>query len=370
MTPLQPSAVETPAVVIRMDAVRSNLRKMAEVARSNGVALRPHAKTHKLPELARLQLAFGAAGITVAKIAEAEVMAEGGVTDLFVAYPLVTDTKIERAMRLAARLDNLILGVDSLEGAARLSAAAGAAGRIQNVRLEIDTGLRRTGVGPDDAIGLAKRIAGLEHLRLTGIYTYRGAMLDGRPTRDLQAAGTEEGRMMAALAQAMRAEGLPIADVSVGSTPTAPFCAVVPGVTEIRPGTYIFHDRMQVALGVCGPQACAAHVEVTVVSRPAPDRIVIDGGSKTFATDVQPHQEPALLEGFGRIVEAPDAVFERMSEEHGVVRVAPHHPFRAGDRLRVVPNHICSTLNLHNHVYLLDASGIRKVPVAARGMLE
>ncbi|WP_437349828.1 alanine racemase [Paenibacillus humicus] len=361
---------QTPFILIRSARVDANIASMAEAAARRGVKLRPHVKTHKLPELAARQLAAGAVGITAAKLSEAEVMADGGVGDIFIAYPVMGAAKARRAASLAQRC-RLAVGVDSAAGARHLSAAAEAAGIALEVRLEIETGLRRTGVAPEAALPLAREIAAMPGLDLSGIFTYRGAMLGGAPTMDLRAAGHEEGRMMAAVAQELRRGGVPIRDVSVGSTPTAVYAAEIEGVTEIRPGTYVFHDRMQAAFGLCKLDDCAAEVWVTVVSRPATDRIVIDGGSKTFATDVQPGGAPLQLQGFGHVVGLPHAVFERMNEEHGVIRVRPEDDCQPGDLLRVIPNHICSTVNLHSSVYISDKDGgLRRVPVAARGCIQ
>lgn len=360
--------LETPCVVIDTTRMARNIARMAQVAGQHGVKLRPHTKTHKLPRIAELQLAAGAPGITVAKVSEAEVMAEHGIPNIFIAYPLIRVSKIERAIRLSERIE-LILGVDSLEAATRLSETAGRHGHVLQVRLEIDTGLRRTGVLYDDAVALAHRIHALPHLRLTGIYTFRGAMLKGQATLDLEAAGREEGTLMAELAERMRAEGLPIADVSVGSTPTSAYAAAVPGVTEIRPGTYVFHDAMQAKLGVCSLDDCAGTVHVTVVSRPSPELAVIDGGSKTFATDVPPNTAPLGLVGFGRVVGLDDAVLERLSEEHGMLRLGPAaqaaNP-QVGDRLAIIPNHICSTVNLHNSVVLAYSGGADGISGSSR----
>lgn len=365
------SGLETPCLVIESSVVDANIAAMSEVAKRNGVQLRPHAKTHKLPEMAARQIAAGAAGITVAKISEAEVMAAGGITDIFVAYPLVAASKIERAVRLSQAGVRLIVGADSLEGAKRISDAAVREGVELEIRLEIETGLRRTGVRIDDAVQLAKQITALDGIRLTGIFTYRGAMYNGTSTLDLRAAGHEEGLIMASVATVLRSEGLAIQDVSVGSTPTAAYAAEVGGVTEIRPGTYIYQDRMQAAFGVSTIDDCAGAVMATVISRPSDDLIVIDGGSKTFATDVQPGTSPLYLQGFGHIVGAPDAVLERMTEEHGMIRVRTDAVYRVGDVIRIIPNHICSTVNLHSFVYIADAAGqMRKAAVAARGMLE
>jgi D-serine deaminase-like pyridoxal phosphate-dependent protein len=360
---------ETPYVRIDMAKTRANIQAMSDISRASDVRLRPHTKTHKLPSLAREQMDAGAVGITVAKLSEAEVMAANGIGDIFIAYPLVTEAKIERAVALS-RTIRLIVGADSYEGAQRLSDVAGRQGHRLNVRLEIDTGFKRTGVPYDEAVALAERINRLPDLRLHGIYTFRGAFMGGKSTLDLESAGIEEGQLMVRLADEMRSNGIPIEDVSVGSTPTGRYAAGVKGVTEIRPGTYIFQDRMQAKLGVSTLDQCAAVVVTTVVSRPAADYCIVDGGSKTFATDVQPGTEPLQLKGFGHIVEAPDAVLERLSEEHGIIRLSPGHSFQVGDRLHIIPNHICSTINLHNYVYLADGEQVEKVPVLARGMLE
>jgi D-serine deaminase-like pyridoxal phosphate-dependent protein len=348
--------------------MEKNIQKMAHVARENGVALRPHVKTHKIPGIARQQLEAGASGITVAKPSEAEVMADGGIEDVFIAYPLVTETKIRRATRLAKKV-RLIVGVDSLKGARRLSAVAEE--HTLEVRLEVDTGLRRTGVPYDDAVGLAVEIEAMGNLDLTGIYTYRGAVLGGSKTLELEKAGLEEGKLMVSLADMLRDRGIGVEDVSVGSTPTAEYVAKVDGVTEIRPGTYVFYDRMQARLGACSLDECAAVVVCTVVSRPTRDLAIIDGGSKTFATDVGPGAEPLNLEGYGHVVGYPDAALERLTEEHGMLSVDEDCDLEVGDTLQIIPNHICSTVNLHDEVYLVgEDGGVEAMRVEARGKVR
>jgi D-serine deaminase-like pyridoxal phosphate-dependent protein len=358
----------TPYVLIDGAKMETNILRMADVAGENGVALRPHVKTHKIPGIAREQLEAGAAGITVAKLSEAEIMADGGVEDIFIAYPLVSEAKIRQALRLGERV-RLVVGVDSLEGAKRLSAAA--EGHTLEVRLEVDTGLRRTGVLYDEAVGLAGEIEGMDNLDLTGIYTYRGAVLGGSKTLELEKAGLEEGQVMVSLADMLREREIRVDDVSVGSTPTAEHVAKVDGVTEIRPGTYVFYDRMQARLGVCSLVECAAVVACTVVSRPARELTIIDGGSKTFATDVGPGAEPLNLEGYGHVVGYPDAVLERLTEEHGMLSVDEDCDLEVGDTLQVIPNHICSTVNLHDAVYLVREDGVvEETRVAARGKVR
>jgi D-serine deaminase-like pyridoxal phosphate-dependent protein len=368
--------METPRLVVDRTKMKRNIERMAATASGLGVALRPHVKTHKIPWIAREQVEAGATGITVAKVSEAEVMAAGGLRDIFIAYPLVTEEKTRRALALVESGISLTLAVDGMEGAELLSGMAAERGVTLRVRLEVDTGLKRTGVTYEGAVDLAGRIGALRSLDLRGIYTYRGAvMADGTRARDLEAAGNEEGRLMAELASEMRERGSRIEEVSLGSTPTARYAGAVEGVTEIRPGTYVFYDRMQAALGVCSLDDCAASVLATVVSRPARERAIIDGGSKTFATDVQPGRAPYGLEGFGHVVGHPGAVLERLTEEHGMMRVQPDDDLAVGEKVRVIPNHVCSTVNLHDFVYLTDDpdgpdSGFEEVEVAARGRVE
>jgi D-serine deaminase-like pyridoxal phosphate-dependent protein len=364
--------LETPHLLIDGAKLDRNIEKMAGIARERGVKLRPHVKTHKIPMIAGRQLGSGAAGITVAKVSEAEVMADGGIRDIFIAYPLVTESKIRRAIGLSRGGVRLVVGVDSFEGGRRLSRVAALEDHELEVRLEVDTGLRRTGVPFDEAVELAAEIISLENLRLGGIFTYRGAVLeDGVPTLDLKQAGLEEGKLMASLADRMRDRGIEVEEVSLGSTPTAGYAGEVEGVTEIRPGTYVFYDRMQARLGTCSLEECAASVVATVVSRPSEDRAIIDGGSKTFATDVPPGTRPLNLEGFGHIVGYPDAVLERLTEEHGMLRVRSEHDLGVGDIVQIIPNHVCSTVNLHNEGYLVDEDGVaERIEVSARGKLE
>ena len=362
---------ETPCLVIHEERMHANIANMALAVQRTAAKLRPHTKTHKLPAMAQLQIQAGADGITVAKISEAEVMASGGIRDIFVAYPIIAYSKLERAARLLKNGVRLIVGVDSSDGAMRLSEIAVKEKIIFEVRLEIDSGMERTGVAPSHAIKLAELIHDLPGIRLTGLFTYRGAMLNGSATMDLRAAGHEEGRLMVEVAQAIRDAGIPIEEVSVGSSPTALYAAEIDGITEVRPGTYIYQDRMQAAYGLCRLEDCAGEIWATVVSRPAPDRIVIDGGSKTFATDVQPGRPPLHLKGFGHIIGDDTAQFDRMSEEHGVILVDASSDYQVGDIISIIPNHICSTVNLHNNIYIENAEGeLKQVKVAARGLLD
>ena len=353
----------TPFLAIDEAVMNRNLRRMADHCRACGCALRPHVKTHKSPLLARRQVELGARGITVAKLGEAEVMARGGLTDIFMAYPIVGADKIRRAAALSRRI-RLILSVDSLAGAGALSEGAAALGADFEVRLELDTGMGRSGAAPGESLPLAERIAALPHLRLTGISTYRNMIYQGRPHPDRDLCGREEGALMADLAERMRRAGLEIRDVSVGSTATAEVCAAVPGVTEVRPGTYIFYDKMQQAKGACGEEMLAAFVEVTVISVKG-DLVVVDAGNKSLSADCPP--DGTVYPGYGEVLDHPELTLFAMTEEHGMLRSAGPTALRVGDRLRVVPNHICPTVNLYDRAWLLREGAFVPLPIAARG---
>ncbi|MCJ8009206.1 alanine racemase [Lederbergia wuyishanensis] len=361
--------LETPSLIIDEAKLQRNIEKMAQLVSKNGVSLRPHTKTHKIPDIAKMQIAAGATGITVAKVGEAEVMAQHGINDIFIAYPIVTDSKLERVAELSKSI-NLIIGVDSLEGAFNISEVAKRHNISIQIRLEIDIGFRRTGVLYGDAIKLASELQKMDNIEFQGIYTYRGFFMNGKPTLELEKAGIEEGKLMVDLAERMRSEGIPVRDISVGSTPTAQYAAMVEGITEVRPGTYVFYDRMQAALGCCSLDDCAGSIRATVVSRPSENLMIIDGGSKTFATDVGPNSDPLFLKGFGHIVEAPHAILERLSEEHGMVQISKEDLFKVGDIVHVIPNHICSTVNLHDKIFLKGNDKYEEKIVYARGKLS
>src|SRR5438093_842234 len=358
--------LETPVVLIDLDVLERNITRMAERARACGVRLRPHAKTHKVIEVGRRQIAAGATGLALAKPSEAEVFAEAGFDDLFIAYPVVGADKARRLLALAGRLRRLAVGVDSVEGASTLASAFREARRRLDVMLKIDTGLHRVGVLPERALETARRLADLPGLRLRGIFTHAGHGY-GEPTPDgVAQVARHEGRTMAAVAEELRGAGIAIEEVSVGSTPTAREAMAQAGVTECRPGNYVYHDGSQVALGTCAPGDCAMTVLATVVSVPASDRAVVDAGSKTLSTDpLRPNAN-----GYGQIVGRRSRL-QRMSEEHGVVVVEGGDSFRVGERVRILPNHACVVSNLHDRIVGIRGESVEtELKVAARGRVE
>jgi D-serine deaminase-like pyridoxal phosphate-dependent protein len=363
--PLQLEDLSTPAVVVDLDVLERNISRMATRAREAGVHLRPHAKTHKCPEIGRLQRDAGAWGLSLAKVGEAEVFVKAGFDDLFVAYPVVGVDKGRRLLELSDRA-RLAVGVDSLEGARTLAEPFRSAGRTLDVMLKVDVGYGRVGVLPERAVELALGVAELPGLHLRGVFTHAGHGYLAESKAGVDEIARLEGARLVEAAGLLRAAGLPVDEVSVGSTPTAALAMRVAGVSECRPGNYVFHDASQVALGTCSVEDCALSIVATVVSVPAPERAVVDAGSKTLSSDpLRP--KPG---GYGQVLGRASRI-EKLSEEHGVIAVAPGEAFRVGERVRILPNHACVVANLHDR--LIGVSGARveaTLDVAARGRVR
>lgn len=343
------TSLDTPALLVDLDRLDANIESMAAHARTGGLVLRPHFKTHKSVAIARRQLAAGAVGITVAKLDEAEALVDGGIdAPILVAYELVDPHKLERAMRLATRVP-LTLAVDSAAGARQVADAVEAAAAADTARrvevwIEIDSGLRRCGVAASEAADLARVVAGLPALHLTGVFTHAGHSYAAPDAKAVAAIAADEARSVLDAAAAIRAIGIPIETVSVGSTPTARFHDGAAGITELRPGNYVYFDAMQVALGSAAERDCALSISTTVISRVAPDRAVIDAGSKTLGLDRGAHSSD-LLADFGSLI-GVDGALARLSEEHGTLRIPSDSPLAIGDQIRILPNHACSVSNL------------------------
>lgn len=362
IAPPLPADLETPCLVVDLDAVEANARRMAEGAGARGVVLRPHVKTHKSVALARLQLDAGAVGITVGTIGEAEVMADGGIGELFIGYPVwAAGTKADRIRALHERC-SLTVGVDSAEAAQLLGAAVrGSAGGALRVLVEVDSGARRSGVtGPEDAVDVA-RAAGDAGLAVIGVFTHGGHGYRGPGAGP--GAAADEVETLGAAADALRAQGFTIERVSAGSTPTGVHAAAGQ-VTEIRPGTYLLGDRQQFVLGAIPADGIALVVAATVVSTAVPGQVVLDAGAKTLTKDRAP-----FLEGFGVIPAYPDTVIERLFDYHAAVAIPAGQPApRLGEVVAVVPNHVCPVVEQFDEfVVARRGRAEARWPVDARG---
>jgi D-serine deaminase-like pyridoxal phosphate-dependent protein len=350
--------LDTPAVLVDAATLRSNIQRMQQLAIGFGVRLRPHVKTHKSPEIARLQLEAGAAGITVAKVGEAEVMADAGLEDIFIANQIVGDAKMRRLRELAMRARIAVL-VDSEPGLRQLEDAYRDSETVLDVLIEVDTGKGRCGLTEiGDIARLADRVADARHVRLRGVETHEGHVPVGaRGPEDLRNRAIEAGRRLVEVAQALRANGHAVDDLTVGSTPAAPYTASVAGITEMRPGTYVFNDVNQMAIDQATPGDCALSILATVISRPAQGRAVLDAGSKSlFAEPARRAFGLPDYDGFGYVRECPDA------------RIPPGVSFPPiGEKVRIIPNHVCPAVNLHEQLHIVEGDEVVAVwPIAAR----
>jgi D-serine deaminase-like pyridoxal phosphate-dependent protein len=341
--------LDTPALLVDLDVMERNLARVADYSARHGLRLRPHTKTHKSTVLARRQLSLGAAGLTVAKTGEAEIMAETGTGDLLVAFPVIGETKLRRLAGVAKKT-RVTVALDSVDAARALSHAAQAFGVTFGLLVEMDVGLGRVGVPPEEAVELARACSTLTGIEVRGLTFYPGHIREQNEEQIRTLSSTVAGARHA-LARA----GIATEIVSGGSTPLLFRSHEVEGVNEIRPGTYIFNDMNTVRSGACALEDCAASILVTVVSHARRERMIVDGGSKTFSSDVA-----VGVPGFGRLTDAPGALFGRMNEEHGFIDLTgAERGFVIGQKTRIIPNHICVAVNLHEQIY-----GVR------RGMVE
>jgi len=360
------SEIETPALVVDLDILDRNLKRVADYAAGHGLRLRPHTKTHKSVMLARRQLELGAAGLTVAKVSEAEVMLSAKPADLLVAFPIVGSAKLARLMEVA-RHTHVTVALDSMAAARALSEAAREAGVEVGVLVEFDAGLGRVGVAPAELLPLVRAVRDLSHIHFEGLTFYPGHIkdLDGEGRQALSHLSDLVGRIRAEF----RSAGIEVPIVSGGSTPTLFHSHEIEGLTEIRPGTYLFNDINTVRSGGCAMEDCAASILATVVSTARPGHMIIDGGSKTFSSDRPVNSSDVT---FGHLVEAPQARFHKMNEEHGFVDLkGVDRQFAVGDRVHVIPNHICVAVNLHERVYGVRGERVEEIwNVDGRGKLQ
>jgi D-serine deaminase-like pyridoxal phosphate-dependent protein len=357
----------TPAVVIDLPTVRRNIARMADYCAKHKIKLRPHTKTHKSVYMARLQLNAGANGLTVAKAGEAAVMAEAS-DDILVAYPALDAARCDELARLAVGA-NIRIAIDSSFAADRLAEKAREHDVTFGILVDLDVGVHRTGVQtPEEAARLAAHVARSKGLRLDGIMSYPGHVY-GPPDKQAQTMRTVS-ELLAQTVDLFRRDGFAVTIVSGGSSPSAYQSHLVPQFTEIRPGTYIYNDMTQVDVGVCTIDDCAARVVATVVSDAVPGKFVLDSGSKTLTQD---RNGGNLDSGFGKVVEYPQAKITRLTEEHAEVDASKcdRRP-KLGERVNVIPNHICPCINLHDVVWLRDEkeAKLTRLPIDARGKVS
>jgi D-serine deaminase-like pyridoxal phosphate-dependent protein len=356
--------IATPAIVIDAATVRRNLQRMADYAKTRRLGLRPHTKTHKSVRLGNVQMELGAVGLTVAKVSEAKIMAQA-TGDLLMAYPAVDAARCA-ALAEIAHSTKVRVGLDSTTAADHLGEAARSAGSTIGVLVDLDVGHHRTGVqSPAESLSLAQHIARTPGLRLDGIMFFPGHLSHGPPAASVPGLIAIDALLDQTLDLWTRS-GLQAPIVSGGSTPTAGQSHLITRLTELRPGTYIFNDINSVASGCATLDDCAARVIATVVSTAIPGQVVLDAGSKTLTSD---RCGPAPDSGHGHLVEYPNAKITKLSEEHAQVDIsACERAPKVGDRVTVIPNHICPCINLQDTFWWQEPGQMpERLPVDARG---
>ena len=359
--------LDTPALLIDLSRMKKNIRDMQAKANTAGVHLRPHTKTHRTPALAFRQLEAGAHGIAVAKIGEAEVMARSGIDDIFIASVTMGKQKIERLKKLAFQT-KVMIGVDDEEQAMELSAVVTGERKPIDVLIEIETGEERTGLVPGERLGrLARFIKKTPGIILKGVFSHEGHTYGASTADECRVLFKKSQEDTLRAAELIRTEGISIDVISIGATPSLLLGDLLPGITEIRPGTYILMDAAQ-GHAIQDYSRCAATVLATVTSKPTSDRIVVDAGVKALTSSVRT-KGICITPGYGRVEGFDDLRLAKLYDEHGIILdSAASKKLRLGDKIQIIPNHICPTCSLYDTMYILDGENVvDEYPILCRG---
>lgn len=363
--------LDTPALLIDREIMTDNIRRMQDHADSWNVALRPHTKTHKMPELAKLQLEAGSKGIAVAKTGEAEVMARHGVRDIFIANEIVGDEKLERIATLQKDSLEISFGIDAPEHVRAAERIFGGAGLTAQVLIEIEVGENRSGIIEEaDFLILLEEIRTSPHVHLKGLFSHDGNSYDAATREECLAIARGAQERTLRFAALAREKGFPCEVVSYGSTPPLINEAkILEGITEIRPGTYILMDASMAAT-VGTLDHCAAKVLATVISKPTPERVILDVGAKGL-TMQERRDGISATPGKGTLADYPGVFIDAVYDEHAIIYNRGFHDAVAiGDKVRIIPVHICPVCNLYGSAWLVSGEEVvREIPVAGRGML-
>jgi D-serine deaminase-like pyridoxal phosphate-dependent protein len=342
--------------------MENNLSLVQNLANQWQKTLRPHTKTHKSTLLAEKQIRYGAKGITVAKLSEAEVMAEAGIDDIFIANQITHPLKLKKLQKLHQKI-RLIIGIDHKEQIDLLEPFFMNTKKPLEVRIEINCGQHRAGILPDNQLPeLAKYIKQRPWIELEGIYTHAGQVYGSNNIKELKETGNKEGDCAEKVFSFLQTNDINIKTVSVGSSPTLPYSIQNKVVTEVRPGNYIFHDAMQLDINAAEADQCALFILATVTSHPHKNRVIIDAGSKALTTE-----KTVKGNSYGIPLNLPGKI-ERLSEEHGVIILEEEIEIKIGMPVLIIPNHACPVVNLFDHYTMIDKNNTMNVlPVSARG---
>jgi D-serine deaminase-like pyridoxal phosphate-dependent protein len=354
--------LDTPALLVDAERLDRNIRGMQDATSKAGVLLRPHIKTHKCLAIAKKQIEAGATGLTCAKISEAEVMS-AVCEDLFIAYPIVGETKLRRLDQLSNKVRTLI-SIESLEAAGLIHDHLSRSGRAEDVMVKVETGLARTGVEIEELESFLQNLSNLAHLHAVGLFTHEGKAYGCQGRKEVRGFLTQVASKLGEMREIFQRVIGRDPVISPGCTVTARVVENRDGFTETRPGTYVFGDVNCLHSGMYQEEECALSVLVTVVAVKEDGRVVVDGGSKTFAMDR--HQEL----GHGRVTGHPDLHFDRLSEEHGVLLTEQPGRYKIGDRLEVIPAHVCPVVNLQTNLFIREGERVvDRWQVDARGCI-
>lgn len=362
--------IDTPALLIDYDLMVQNLKFMQGKAEQYKVKLRPHTKTHKMPELAKLQVEMGACGITVAKVGEAEVMAQNGLTNIFIANEIVGLSKLERLRELTRQID-IRLGVDNEYQIKQLAEVFKNEDKGIEVLIELEVGENRSGVITDEQLlHLARCIAQTPKVHLKGIFSHEGHTYKAANREECIRLAAESQERTLRAANMIRGLGIELDTVSIGATPSLMQAGISKGITEIRPGTYIFLDAGQgSALG--GFSKCAATILTTVISQPTEERVVLDAGAKSLTSQNRSGGICATY-GYGLVKNTEDVRLSGLFDEHGLICDKTFsESVQVGEKIEVIPNHICPACNLYESAYLVSGGKIeREISILCRGKVR
>lgn len=360
--------LDTPCLILHYSKMIQNIDRMLKA--NPDVVVRPHTKTHKIPEIAKIQLERGCKGITVAKIEEAEVMIDFGIEDILIAYPIIGEEKIARLFQLNKKV-KIITCIDSMYGAMKLSDFAVRNNTIFEVLVMIDTGLKRCGISLDEnAIRFVKNIDSLPGTKIRGLFSYDGHA-EKKGLSNIKRLAQKAASNLVKFAEKMKSQGVRIEIISTGSTATAPYVSQVKGISEIRPGNYVFNDFDHVKLGTTDLENCALSVLTSAISKPCSKRVIIDAGSKSLSKES--NVESTQYKGYGYVKKFSKAYINDVNEEHGFIMLTGNDSdITIGDKLEIIPNHVCVVVNLFDHIYVLNESEqvIAKWLIRARGRVR
>ncbi|NEU31991.1 hypothetical protein GN156_14585 [bacterium LRH843] len=336
---------DTPIIAVDLDIMERNINWLSKKTQKANVKLRPHTKTHKSPYIAQLQIDAGASGITTATLGEAEVMVNAGIRDILIAFPIIGKKKLERFSDLLKR-SKLIVALDDVVVAEGINEVGQVHKKKIPVYIDVDTGLGRMGKSPQESLKSVMEIAKLPFIEVIGLMSHTGHAYAENDDDGVRRVAIEDATILYETKLELERIGLNIHEISVGATATAKVVNDIPYITEVRAGMYVFNDRYVLGAGVASVDDCALSVMATVVSHPSSDRLIIDAGSKTLSYD------PYKGGGYGFVKGHKNLVIERLSEEHGIVKIlGGETSLRVGDIIEIIPNHVCPVINLANEVY-------------------